>query len=160
MKHGRGRRVDRENVLARSWARMPLILNMLKRNLKLLGGFIGNGEPPLCTRLTIHAGFLKLEGSVWPRVQTCLNLSPPSLPWQRRSSLSICGLPSQAGAPGVSTMPGTTTPSSSMVLPVKTKLSPSPLTFASSTNSGRLFNVLSGSTLLPSSLQALSYRRY
>ena len=30
---------------------MPLILNMLKRNLKLLGGFIGNGEPPLCTRL-------------------------------------------------------------------------------------------------------------
>ena len=34
------------------WARMPLIL---KRNLKLLGGFIGNGElpppPPLCTRL-------------------------------------------------------------------------------------------------------------
>ena len=60
--------------------------------------------------------------------------------------------------PGVSTMPGTTTPSSSMVLPVKTKLSPSP--FASSTNSGRLFNVFSGSTLLPSSLQALSYRRY
>ena len=66
----------------------------------------------------------------------------------------------QPGAPGASTMPGTTTPSSSMVLPVdvKTKLSPSP--FASSTNSGRLFNVLSGSTLLPSSLQALSYRRY
>ena len=29
------------------WARMPLILNMLKRNLKLLGGFIGNGEPPV-----------------------------------------------------------------------------------------------------------------
>ena len=64
----------------------------------------------------------------------------------------------QPGAPGVSTMPSTTTPSSSMVLPVKTKLSPSP--FASSTNSGRLFNVLSGSTLLPSFLQALSYRRY
>ena len=37
----------------------------------------------------------------------------------------------QPGAPGVSTMPGTTTPSSSMVLPVKTKLSLSP--FASST---------------------------
>ena len=46
----------------------------------------------------------------------------------------------QPGAPGVSTMPGTTTPSFSMVLPVKTKLSPSP--FASSTNSGRLFNGL------------------
>ena len=29
-------------------ARMPLIL---KRNLKVPGGFIGNGEPPLCTRL-------------------------------------------------------------------------------------------------------------
>ena len=40
----------------------------------------------------------------------------------------------QPDAPGVSTMPGTTTPSPSMVLPVKTKLSPSP--FASSTNSG------------------------
>ena len=25
---------------------MQMILNMLKRNLKLLGGFIGNGEPP------------------------------------------------------------------------------------------------------------------
>ena len=66
----------------------------------------------------------------------------------------------QPGAPGVSTctMPGTTTPSSSMVLPVKAKLSPS--LFASSTNSGRLFNVLSGLTSLPSPLQALSYRRY
>ena len=35
-----------------------------------------------------------------------------------------------------------------------------PSSFASSTNSGRLFNVLSGSTSLPSPLQALSYRRY
>ena len=67
----------------------------------------------------------------------------------------------QPFAPGVSTctMPGTTTLSSSMVLPVKAKLSPS--SFASSTNSGRLFNVLSGSTSLPSPpLQALSYSRY
>ena len=48
MKHGR----DRSRKRARTqWARMPLIL---QRNLKLLGGFIGNGEPPpppLCTRL-------------------------------------------------------------------------------------------------------------
>ena len=37
MKHGR----DRSRKRARTqWARMPLILNMLKRNLKLLGGFI------------------------------------------------------------------------------------------------------------------------
>ena len=66
----------------------------------------------------------------------------------------------QPDASGVSTctMPGTTTPSSSMVLPVKAKLSPS--LFASSTNSWRLFNALSGSTSLPSPLQALSYRRY
>ena len=38
--------IDRENVLAcseRAYKRMPLIL---KRNLKFLGGFIGNGEPP------------------------------------------------------------------------------------------------------------------
>ena len=35
---------DRSRKRARTqWARMPLIL---KRNLKLLGGFIGNGEPP------------------------------------------------------------------------------------------------------------------
>ena len=38
---------DRSRKRARTqWARMPLIL---KRNLKLLGGFIGNGEPP-CVR--------------------------------------------------------------------------------------------------------------
>ena len=48
MKHGRGRSRKRART---QWARLPLILNMLKRNLKLLGGFIGNGEPPLCTRL-------------------------------------------------------------------------------------------------------------
>ena len=28
----------------------------------------------LSTRSTIYAGFLKLEGSIWPRVQACLNL--------------------------------------------------------------------------------------
>ena len=55
MKHDRDHG-DRSRKRARpQWARMPLILNMLKRNLKLLGGFIGNGEPPppppLCTRL-------------------------------------------------------------------------------------------------------------
>ena len=45
MKHAR----DRSRKRARTqWARMPLIL---KQNLKLPGGFIGNGEPPLCTRL-------------------------------------------------------------------------------------------------------------
>ena len=45
MKHGR----DRSRKRARTqWARerMQMILNMLKRNLKLLGGFISNGEPP------------------------------------------------------------------------------------------------------------------
>ena len=58
----------------------------------------------------------------------------------------------QPGAPGVSTMhrhyysvifDGSTRE-------LKTKLSPSP--FASSTNSGRLFNILSGSTLPSSSV--------
>ena len=46
MKHGR----DRLRKSARTqWARMPLIL---KRDLKLLGGFIGNGEPP-CVRACV-----------------------------------------------------------------------------------------------------------
>ena len=122
---------------------------------EVLENFLAGGIC-LSAKSTIPAGFLKLEGSVWPRVQACLNLSPPSLRWQRRSSLSICGLPSPVRQVQV--------PCRALLLrhlrwfePVKTKLSPSP--FASSTNSGRLFNVLSGSTLLPSSLQALSYRR-
>ena len=54
--------------------------------------------------------------------------------------------------------PGITTPSSLMVLPVKVKLSPS--SFALLTGSGRPFSVLSGSTSLPSPLQAPSYHKY
>ena len=55
----------------------------------------------LSARSTIYVGFLKLEGSIWPRVQACLNFFPPSMPWQRRTSL-ILRL-AQPGAPGVST---------------------------------------------------------
>ena len=58
MKHAR----DQSRKRARTqWARMPLIL---KRNLKLLGGFIGNGEPPLCTRLTTNCDASGLGGFV------------------------------------------------------------------------------------------------
>ena len=39
--------IDRENVLARTERPRPAACALiLKRNLKLLGGFIGNGEPP------------------------------------------------------------------------------------------------------------------
>ena len=66
MKHGRDRSRERART---QWMRMPLILN---RNLKLLGRFIGNGEPPPplppCVRAwitegTIHRARSKLNSA-------------------------------------------------------------------------------------------------
>ena len=105
------------------------------------------------TRSTIYACFLKLEGGVWPRVQAWLNLSPPSMPWQRRSSLSICGLPSQVRP--VSTMPGHYY---SVIFDGSTRQDKAIAITVRVIN--EQWEIMSGSTLLPSSLQALSYRRY
>ena len=78
--------IDRENARTQ-WACMPLIL---KRNLKLLGGFIGNGDPPppppcvrACThththRLTHHYNIFThrydLLVRLWRTAQSRLNL--------------------------------------------------------------------------------------
>ena len=77
---------------------MPLILNMLKRNLKLLGGFIGNGKPPLCTRAwlkKIHTSHMGADNNYrmcrdilyWPKMKSAF-----------QDICSSCGQCAQYGA--------------------------------------------------------------